>query len=447
MHTDVPVELVSSPSRFISKITEYQSQPELFIDVETSDWWTPNPWVSLLQVWAGNEVSVFDMMVPGMRGVLEQEFIPRVMVNPRVCKWAHNAAYEKRFLGGSRVQKLECTLRMARRIPFHRLPSLRLSLAALAGGARPALVRCKHRQDPADGRLEYPSAFPEHLHYAAADTMWCASVQAALAEIRLPPPPQEDTPEQINDEFHEAKLTELRASAALKALRESVRNFMQEQRLQKFSRFATWPAARIEVRLAAFVAAVEKADPARLLDVEMRVSQQLIESSMLGPEHLLPRCNKKQSRQLRTPRILRPRGEKVEYEVELFDAADRVTIDYEERTFVERLAKSQVAELKQRMVGVLELRGTPEFGAWRVAPGGATYTLDVRDALALSPEWSGVMVPLYKKHQLLLGEDFLNALASDIVTNTSSMLQWRSHGDVFGFEAQYARDWTESEQE
>ena len=94
----VPIKVVSEREKFLGKIREYEQEPEVFIDIETADWWTPAPRVALLQVWAGHEVTVFDLLAPGMREVLISDFVPRVMASERVRKWAHNAAYEKRFL-------------------------------------------------------------------------------------------------------------------------------------------------------------------------------------------------------------------------------------------------------------------------------------------------------------------------------------------------------------
>ena len=128
---DAPIEVVSDRERFLAKISDYQHAPELFIDIETADWWTPVPRVALLQVWAGREVSVFDVLAPGMGEVLSDCFVPHVMANQGIRKWAHSASYERRFLGGAHVRNLECTLRLARSIAFHRLPTETLSLASL----------------------------------------------------------------------------------------------------------------------------------------------------------------------------------------------------------------------------------------------------------------------------------------------------------------------------
>ena len=215
MNTDgnISITLVTEPERFLAKIRDYQHEPEVFIDIETAEWWTPTPRVALLQVLAGREVAVFDVLAPGMKEVLVDSFIPHVMANERIRKWAHNASYERRFLGGDRVQNLECTLRLARGIAFHRLPTETLSLAALAGallGVTPDKTLQK-----ADWAIRPLSQ--EHITYAAEDTVYCSRVRTALEAIDKPPRPEEDDPESIDNAFSDAKLRELNANAELRS--------------------------------------------------------------------------------------------------------------------------------------------------------------------------------------------------------------------------------------
>jgi ribonuclease D len=219
---NVPIDLVTHPEMFLRKIRDYGSVPELFIDTETVDSRTPAPRVSLLQVWAGREVTVFDVLAPGMGNVLAKHFVPRVMANTRIRKWAHNASYERRFLGGARVQNLECTLRLARGIAFHRLPTETLSLASLVKTLfGVTLDKTLQSTDWAVRPLSQ-----EHLRYAAADTIWCARLRRALEGIERPPRPEDDDLETIDAAFPDAKRRELSADAELKVLRESVRSLM-----------------------------------------------------------------------------------------------------------------------------------------------------------------------------------------------------------------------------
>src|SRR5688572_10240328 len=68
---------------------------------------------------------------PPMWNVLDEAFIPQVMENEAVEKWAHYARFERRFLGENRARNLNCTFELARSIPYYQLPLRSLNLAAL----------------------------------------------------------------------------------------------------------------------------------------------------------------------------------------------------------------------------------------------------------------------------------------------------------------------------
>ena len=438
---NVPIAVVSDREGFLAKISEYEREPELFIDVETADWWTSLPRVALLQVWAGREVTVFDLLEGGMAEVLSGDFIPRIMANGQVRKWAHNAAYERRFLGGSGVQNLSCTMRLARGLAFHRLPVENLSLAALVSALFGETV------DKTFQRADW-SVRPlteDHVRYAAGDTIWCARLRTALEAIERPPAPERDSPVVIDAAFPEAKLRELSANAELKVLRESVRELMRRDGLARFSRFAVRESERLEVPLLAFVAQVERVDPGRILDVDMRVTQDKLDLLKAGANRVLDACRTSQSTRFQTPRIQRPRGAVLSYDVGRSDA-ERVTRDYESRDRECRVASSVVDELKQRMRGVLDLRGETSFGAWSYAPGPVTRSIDVRDALALAPAWANTMVALTRKFQLAIGEDGVAALATATNVKSSPVIRWRSGSEIVGIDAQESRWWAEMEE-
>src|SRR5688572_10951001 len=125
--------LCTDPGEFRRLAAEWSRCEELWIDTETADWQTPHPRLSLLQVRTPDGgLHVIDVLASGMRDALDAVFLPAVMANPAIRKWAHSASYERRFLGGERVQNLQCTVRLARSIPYHRLPVRKLTLAALA---------------------------------------------------------------------------------------------------------------------------------------------------------------------------------------------------------------------------------------------------------------------------------------------------------------------------
>src|SRR5436190_21040485 len=132
-----------------------------------------------------------------------------------------------------------------------------------------------------------------------------------LRRSKRPPPPERDSPQAIDAAFPEAKLRELTANAELKVLRESVRDLMRRERLTRFSRFATWDAERVEVQLLAFVAEVERVDPARMLDLDMRMTKEKLDLLNGRVERVLDACRVSQSTRFQMPRLQRPRGPKL----------------------------------------------------------------------------------------------------------------------------------------
>jgi hypothetical protein len=214
--------------------------------------------------------------------------------------------------------------------------------------------------------------------------------------------------------------------------------------LRQFSRFATWPAERLEVPLRPFVAEVSRVDPARMLDLEIRVTNEKLD--LLAGAHeraVVAACRAAQSRQLRTPRLRLPRGGTLSYHVGR-ESAERVTRDYEARARSQRLASSMVDELRQRMRGVLEHRRATEFRSWSLCPGPVSLFIDVRDALKLAPQWGDTMVPLTKKFQVAIGDNAVAALAPATQTKASSVIRWCSKSDVVGVAAQESRSWTDT---
>jgi S-DNA-T family DNA segregation ATPase FtsK/SpoIIIE len=107
-------EQIVEPEKFRAAIAAWRQESQIWIDTEVADWSTPSPRLSLLQVRtaAGPNV-VADVLEGPMRQMLHEEFIPHIMENEQVEKWAHYARYERRFLGQNRVANLNCTFEMA----------------------------------------------------------------------------------------------------------------------------------------------------------------------------------------------------------------------------------------------------------------------------------------------------------------------------------------------
>src|SRR5688500_1527460 len=97
---DIAFAVCSDAAEFRRLAGEWGRAGELWIDTEAADWWTPNPRLSLLQVRdPEGRIHVVDVLAPGVREVLDTVFIPAVMANPAIRKWAHSAGFERRYLG------------------------------------------------------------------------------------------------------------------------------------------------------------------------------------------------------------------------------------------------------------------------------------------------------------------------------------------------------------
>jgi ribonuclease D len=125
-------EIIREPQAFRAAIAAWRHERRLWLDTEVADWFTKAPRLSLLQIRdADGRTWIVDVLDAEMRRVLDEEFIPQVMANDLIEKWAHYARFERRFLGGERAANLNCTFELARSIPYYRLPLASLSLAAL----------------------------------------------------------------------------------------------------------------------------------------------------------------------------------------------------------------------------------------------------------------------------------------------------------------------------
>jgi ribonuclease D len=85
-------DLITEADAFRAAIATWRHEPRLWIDTEVADWATKAPRLSLLQVRTRTGWNcVADVLNPAMRNVLDDEFIPQVMENDAVEKWAHYA--------------------------------------------------------------------------------------------------------------------------------------------------------------------------------------------------------------------------------------------------------------------------------------------------------------------------------------------------------------------
>ncbi|NJM21260.1 MAG: cell division protein FtsK [Richelia sp. SM1_7_0] len=164
-------------------INQFSSCKILWLDTETTEWWTANPKLSLIQILAnpkdstGESAYILDVL---NKPDLATYFINQIMVNPQIEKVFHNASFDLRYLGGKLTSNITCTLKIARKITQQVLETSNLKLKTLA------IELCNFTNVDADGGASDWGKRPltqEQLHYAAMDTVYLAAVHHRLLEL------------------------------------------------------------------------------------------------------------------------------------------------------------------------------------------------------------------------------------------------------------------------
>jgi ribonuclease D len=124
-------------NRAIEELTEKcaNSPTTLFIDTEVADYKSKTKArVALIQILARSESNKNETAM--LLDVLNfssclMTFIHKIMMNDAITKVFHNKSYDLQYLGGNLSKNVECTLEMAREIPYHLLPVTNLKLTTL----------------------------------------------------------------------------------------------------------------------------------------------------------------------------------------------------------------------------------------------------------------------------------------------------------------------------
>ena len=250
---------------------EWSRCDELWIDTETADWWTPNPRLSLLQVRTPQgRIHVVDVLAPGVRAVLDAVFIPAVMANAAVRKWAHSAGFERRYLGGAAAENLRCTVQLARSIPYHRLPVKKLTLAALCRHLFGASLDKSHQKD--DWGVRPLSA--DQLAYAAADPEWCRRLQQALDGLVPAFDPHAEDPDALRDQYADLAVRLRERNARRTDIRDAVRDHLLAGTTDALGGFRLHRRATAKTSIAELVRIAQELDPASSPWALMRYSPQ-----------------------------------------------------------------------------------------------------------------------------------------------------------------------------
>ncbi|MEZ4654621.1 MAG: hypothetical protein R3E12_13820 [Candidatus Eisenbacteria bacterium] len=373
-----------------------------------------------------------------MRPVLETQFIPRIMRNDRIEKWAHNASYERRFLGADSARRLECTLQRARAIAFHRLPIKRMSLAALVEHFFGEQLDKTHQS----AAWERRPLSADQLAYAAGDVYWCQKLRSRIDQIDGPPAPEADSPDAIDQEFGQSKPEARQAELEDEAVRVAMKSIMIDRGIESFSKFRLSKQTRKMVPLRLLADRIEEHDPGRRFDLVLRVTKEILEALPASDAVAVREsCREKQKERCDAPRSPRWVGDKPSYDVDLSNPAG-VTEEYEARLYRKKVTESVVKELVSRMMAQFKLRGIDHWGKWSLNPGTIYRHIDPRELREMVSTVPDVPVPFPKPFQLILGED---AFGSDTETITTMALRWLPNTELVGIEAVESRDWQSGE--
>ena len=155
----------------------------LWLDTEVADWYTRNPRLSLIQVLevgtdlTGENAYILDVL---NKPDLVENFLSQIMVNPRIEKVFHNAAFDLRYLGQQRARNVTCTLKIAKQIPLSRLGTANRKLKTLA------VQLCNFNNVDTEEQTSDWGKRPlsqKQLNYCKMDVVYLAAVHHRLLEL------------------------------------------------------------------------------------------------------------------------------------------------------------------------------------------------------------------------------------------------------------------------
>jgi ribonuclease D len=363
------------------------------------------------------------------------------MANAAIRKWAHNASYERRFLGGAIVQNLQCTVRLARSIPYHRLPVRKLTLAALCGHLFDAALDKAHQKDDWGVR----PLSPEQIAYAAADPEWCREVQRALEGLVVTFDPAEEDPAEIRRDWLAVSARLRERKARREDIREAVTQMMLAGPRDVFGGFRLHRRLVPAATLRELVRVADELDPGHTLEFSTAVLKPLRESlDERDREAVRAICSAKSSRAFRGPRV--PGGEpRFVFALDGLDA-DAVDLRYGEIDEDRRRLVSEREELRDRMKAWMEMKALAEYDGFRIADPEERWSADMRALVDLCPAAADREIAVPKPFTLAFGGGVIDRMQT--TSRESAFVMWRERtGTQLDPLASQSRDWHESETE
>lgn len=220
-------------------IDEYTIAETLWVDIEVADYQTRKPRLSLIQVsddssdLTGDRVAVMD--------VLDQPeiiayFIDQIMVNSEIEKIFHNASYDLKFLGKNTAQNVNCTLEIAKQIPYYLLPVANLQLKTLAEQLCGFPSVSKDEQGSDWGQRPLTAG---QLHYAKMDVVYLTQIDRKLLQLKRlsDPNPEREDLVALTKRYREIEQQWKRLDTELAHLQERLKKAMQAQNISETDYF------------------------------------------------------------------------------------------------------------------------------------------------------------------------------------------------------------------
>lgn len=434
-------KVYSNPDEVNALISFLQQNHRLYLDTEVADWNTKSPRLSLIQITNGDgKIHIIDVLAPGITELIAGKFIPAIMQNENIKKWAHNASYERRFLGCELVASLSCTLSLARSVPFHRLPLRSLSLKSLVRyffGFR----LDKTFQTADWGTRPIPN---EQLVYAASDPEWCRRIHEKLSSCNQVFDVMKDSPNEINDLYMSLLPRLALAKSSVNEIRDTVKEYMESNSLRFFSDFSLHHRLSQLIQVPTLIKMASERDPARIMDFTILLSNRLLDQLV---SNALTELQSKIATSLTSmfigpvlPTKVKPKACKY-----ILNSVDPhcVALDYLNADEELRICESNKTELRSRMRAWLEFSNLRLWEKWKISDLLERRHIDIRDLEPFIAFGSSCDMNLPKKFQICFAPEEIENAQDSIITKTTPVLIWRP-GIFAGVHVSEARDWYEA---
>ncbi len=220
-------------------IARYQKAKILWLDTETADYQTKNPQLSLITILddptdiEGDQVCILDLLnYPD----LIAQFINKVMINPEIEKVFHNAKYDCRFLGKTKVKNVTCTLEIAKQIPYYLLATPDFTLKTLTEKFC-NFTNIDKTEQKSDWKIR--PLTETQLNYAKMDVIYLAQLHTRLLQFNIlaNPDPEKENITNLTLRYRQLEHRWKQLNSEIEHLKERLKKAMNFQEISEFQGF------------------------------------------------------------------------------------------------------------------------------------------------------------------------------------------------------------------